>query len=192
MKKHIKRFTSLLFILVLMIALLVPVASGYTAYPYKIQDGIRNRYCYFDSSVYGFWSTSYYNGLNRWYNTSTYFAFTQTTTWSSSTMDLFTNYDTSAEYGGYCDYFITGGAYANPYAANWKYCELMLNRYGLRNATQDQASGTAAHEMGHITGLLDDDVNNHKLMFSYWNIRVYQSPAADDINGVNAKYPTGY
>ena len=187
--KKIKRFATMFLTLISMFSLLmVSNVSAMPAYNMKLQDGIRNQYCWFDSSVSGYWSTPYYNGINRWYNTSTWFSFTPTTNHFISRLDFYTYYNTTDRINGFCDYFLSGGATPNPNVQNWLYCEIYMNRYALQNTTTEEDTGLVLHEIGHAMGFLHYTLSLDSVMFDSLISRP-KYPTQIDVNAVNVKYP---
>ena len=190
--KKFKSFLAILFVLTLVFSLVViPSASAYNIIGKRMIGGIRNRYFWFDSSVTGYWSTPFYNGINRWYNTSTYYAFTETSNRNSSQVDFYT-YSLADNAYGYTEFFISTGNQINPAVTDWKFCDIKLNRYYLQSTTTDFDSGVVCHEIGHTIGLNENNTNKHSIMCQSAYGRLVTSPGSDDVAGTNYLYPNGY
>lgn|GEM_PF-1016732 len=183
---------SLVLLVIILISMFSQVVFGYQLISHKLSGGIRNRYYAFDSTVTGYWSTPFYNAVNRWYNTNTYHAFAQTTNINNAQMIFYTYSSSTDGKNGYTAFFSSSNVQINPYATDWSYCQVYLNKYYLASTTTDFDSGVACHELGHVCGLDDNNTMPATIMCQAGSGRTVTSPQSDDCNGINYIYPNGY
>lgn len=194
MTKLIKRFCITLLVIIVLFALFISIPQAIFAYQLigkKMIGGIRNRYFYFDSSVTGYWSTPYYNAVNSWYNTNTYYAFAETSNINSSQVDMYT-YEANDNNNGYTTFWKTTGSQLYAGEDDWKFCQVFLNKTNLSGTTTAYDSGVVAHELGHTCGLHENNSNVNTIMCQAAYGRAVTTPQTDDCNGINYLYPTGY
>lgn len=185
-----KKLLALLILLVVVFTI-PSYAFGYQIIGKKLIGGIRNRKYAFDSSVTGYWSTPFYNAINRWYNTNTYHAFAQTSNVSDAQVVFYT-YSANDGNNGYTSFFSSSSSSINPSVNDWAFCKVYLNKTSLSSTTTDYDSGVACHELGHVCGLDENNTMPATIMCQAAYGRTVTTPQSDDCNGINYLYPNGY
>ncbi len=156
--------------------------------------GYNNRYYYITSSAGGY-SSLITSAMNDWiYTTSrlgitTPVSFLRTYTQSSSVMDIYAGYYKDPSYGivGYTTFWIYG-TQIDPMASNWGWGKIRLNQPNYDWLSAYDKQGTAAHEMGHVMGLNENNSNPGSVMCQLAYGRYVNSAQADDCNGINYLY----
>ncbi len=127
-------------------------------------------------------------GYNRLY------PFTQTTNKQMSAAD-FTTYNSNDGINAItyhyipCIEYIDFGRPVDPQVEDWTYCEIELNTYNMDTFAFNTRQGVIAHEMGHLFGLMHNDLNSYSIMCQYATGRQVYTVQQVDVNSFLKRYP---
>lgn len=151
--------------------------------------GVNNRY-YFITASASTYSSSFQTAMSDWiYTTSrlgvtTPISYVQTTTQSSSVLDVYAVKlpitDTTLAYTD----FIRNGSEIDPYTQNWGWNKVTFNI----TICATTNIGTAAHEIGHAFGLAHNNSNVYSIMCQTGSGRKVSQAQVCDLNGINHLY----
>jgi hypothetical protein len=190
MKKYRKMI--IMFIIITMFTFVATEAYNLTGY--KLTGGVTYKKYYISSSATSF-VADVDTAVNQWMfpiGATNKISFTKTTTYMDSIMDIYAQYATTGTYQ------ITNAwteiGYLNPPRqlaypdSNYDGGVIYLNTYNV-TAGQTRTVGVAAHEMGHVFGLFDNNTNVNAVMCQEGSGRAVTRAGTDDNNGVNYLYP---
>lgn len=178
--------------LVLILSVIMVLSFSITAYAYVtyggyvLTGGITGKTYYIDAT--GYWRDPYINAFNNWYNTSTPFSFSETTSLGSSKIDCYTYSNANDNFNGYTELYIPGSGLTGYIpSSDWSFAKVHLNTASLSNTSNSYDNGVAGHEIGHSIGLFHN-LSADVLMNTSAGGRTVTTPQQDDIDGVNSLY----
>lgn len=164
-------------------------------YPYSLTWNIEsiNYYVYDSASTY---TTQIANAANNWvytgYGYNRLYPFTQTTNVTMSAAD-FTSYkkDNGENAVTYHCVPVAGnlGLHVSAMEEDWTYCEIRLNNFYMTGFSSTTRQGVIAHEMGHLFGLMHNDLNSYSIMCQMATGRAVYKVQQVDVNAFLKKFP---
>lgn len=193
-RKRYKRYITCIVVCMMCFLFVIPQASAFVLYGYKLKDGASAFKFYIDSSAMEY-KDSITNGYQYWNGKSSKVSISRTTTKSASRCD---SYWDDHHFGpGYDNNFagtehLLNNRQTNPRENNWFWCKGYYNpklyKYeNLGGYSYTVRKGVAAHEFGHVLGLAHTSTKS-SLMCQYGDGRTVQTPQQDDIDGVRYLY----
>lgn len=156
--------------------------------------GYSNRYYYVTTSASGY-SSLIHKAMDSWIYTTerlsitTPISYVQTSTQSSSVMDIYAGNYYSSDTGIIAQTtFWVYSTQLDPYKSNWGWNKIQLNMPVMSTLDTYDQQGSIAHEMGHAFGLDHNNEDPTTIMCQLAYGRFVYMPTPDDLNGINHLY----
>lgn len=116
-------------------------------------------------------------------------SYVQTSTQSSSVMDIYAGNYYSSDTGIIAQTtFWVYSTQLDPYKSNWGWNKIQLNMPVMSTLDTYDQQGSIAHEMGHAFGLDHNNEDPTTIMCQLAYGRFVYMPTPDDLNGINHLY----
>lgn len=155
----------------------------------KLKPGVSNKKYYINPETSSsYWDMIFNDSFYLWYLTDTPINFNRTYSYSESTIDCYTTYNTNEwNVQGWADFYLFPSQYENGYFNSWDYGKVTLNRPFLQDTTYEDDTKVTMHELGHVFGLYHVK-NVYDLMYESAIGHKTSRPSSNDINRINILY----